>query len=153
MSRTTPPADAHPPARWHFNAAVATWLIPGCGHLLIGQTRRGLIIMFAIAWLWIIGLLIGGVSSIDRTEHPAWFLGQMLIAPSVAVNYYHQSLRLQQVGQPVNTSGQVIYEPSLGRINEQGVLYTSLAGLLNLLAIIDVLYHEPRRRPAVVGAA
>jgi len=35
------------------------------------------------------------------------------------------------------------YEPSFGHIKEQGVLYTALAGLLNLLAILDVAYREP----------
>ena len=45
------------------------------------------------------------------------------------------------------------FEPAFGKTGEQGVLYTSLAGLLNLLAIMDVLYCDPearrRRTPAM----
>jgi hypothetical protein len=36
--------------------------------------------------------------------------------------------------------------PALGHAAEQGVLLTALAGLLNLLAIIDVSYCDPAFR-------
>ena len=36
---------------------------------------------------------------------------------------------------------------------EDGTLYTALAGLLNLLAVVDVIYREPGRgKPAVSDA-
>lgn len=134
--------------RWHPAAAVAAWLVPGLGHYLLGQKRRGVILASSIGLLWLIGVFIGGVSVVDRQGHPAWFLGQMLTAPSVAVQIYHERLKgaelLRRKQSPVGAStAQALYEPSFGRTNEQGVLYTALAGLLNLLAIMDVLYRDP----------
>lgn len=130
--------------RWHPVAALAAWLVPGAGHFLVGERRRGAILFVLLFTLWNTGLLIGGISVIDRRDNTAWFVPQSLIAPSLAVDMVHQKLRQQS---PMHTpNGQPTYEPSFGRVNEQGILYTGLAGLLNLLAIIDVLYHDPTRR-------
>ena len=125
--------------------AVATWLLPGLGHILIGQRCRGFILMFAISGLWLAGLLIGGVSCIDHREHTAWFAGQSLVAATLPVDLWHQSLSGRTVPIP---DANPPYQPSLGRSNEQGILYTALAGLLNLLAMIDVGYCDPERRRA-----
>ncbi len=129
--------------RWHFIGAIAAWLLPGLGHLLLGQWRRGLILMVSIGLLWLSGFFIGGVSVLDRKGHPIWFMGQMLLAPSVIVDVFHRSLQEpnSQPPRPDNPAGR--YKPSYGHVHEQGVLYTSLAGMLNLLAVIDVLYRDP----------
>ena len=143
MPSSTTSGTSDPNTRWHITAAVAAWLLPGLGHYLLGQRRRGLILAVSIGGLWLGGLFIGGVSSIDRSAHPAWFLGQMLVAPSVVVEYYHHRLRSNGVVQPLPHDDPA-YIPSFARTNEQGVLYTTLAGMLNLLAVIDVLYRDPR---------
>lgn len=148
MPPASPPSPAssgspNPISRWHVSAAVAAWLVPGLGHYLLGQRRRGIILAVSIGLLWLAGLLIGGVSAIDRTAHPAWFAGQMLVAPSVVIEYYHTRLRSAGRDNPL-PGDSAAYTPSFARTNEQGVLYTALAGMLNLLAIIDVLYRDPR---------
>lgn len=138
-------SDAHTPApRWNFIAAVAAWLLPGLGHaLVLGEKRRGGILAASIGVLWLSGFIIGGISSFDHVDHPAWFLGQMLMAPSVGADMALQ--RLKQ-GHTVPLPDQnPAYEPAFGRVSEQGILYTALAGLLNLLAIMDVLYRDGRR--------
>jgi len=146
----------HAPAqpRWHLAAAVAGWLIPGLGHLLLGQRRRGLIILGGILGLWTAGLLIGGISVIERRseagEFRPWFLGQMIVAPSLAVDYLHHHLRTEHQRRfgtlPEPDQEALPYIPAFGRAHELGTLYTALAGLLNLLAILHVAYHEPQER-------
>jgi hypothetical protein len=135
-----------------MTAAIAAWLLPGLGHYMIGEKRRGSIIGATIGIIWLAGLLISGISVIDRREHPAWFLGQMLLAPSVAVNVGHQFIDAnykEPVPNPADPADAPIYEPSFGHVYEQGMLYTLLAGLLNLLAILDVLCPaSPQRREA-----
>lgn len=130
---------------WHPVAAVAAWLVPGLGHVLIGQAARGAIIGATIAMLWLAGVLIGGISVLDRTAHPAWFLGQMLTAPSIVGNYVlQQHLKPRYIDPDDLPPGRTVnYQPSFGRVREQGILYTALAGLLNLLAILDVIYRDP----------
>lgn len=135
-------SDPNASPKWHFAAAIATWLIPGAGHFMLGQRGRGVILLACIGLLWVGGFFIGGVSVFDRKGHPVWFMGQMLIAPSILVEGYHRSL--QTAGQPPrpdDPAGQ--YQPSFGHVHEQGVLYTALAGMLNLLAVMDVLYRDP----------
>ena len=103
-----------------------------------------MILAISIGTLWLGGLFIGGISIVDRNNHPAWFLGQMLIAPSLAANYYQRQLMQDQVGPP-HPDRDPPFTPAIGRADEQGTLFTCMAGLLNLLAILDVLYREPER--------
>lgn len=133
------------PSAWHIASAVAGWFVPGLGHLLIGEKQRGVILLVAIGSLWLAGTLMGGVTVFDWQQHRLWFLGQMLIAPSCVVLYVHDNLHNRIGGEPKPTDTPPLYTPAFGRTHEQGLLYTSLAGLLNLLAIVDVLYRDPRK--------
>lgn len=137
-----PQPSSHPAPAWRPLEAIAAWLVPGLGHLLLGQRRRGLILLTTIGSLWFSGLLMGGITCIDRANQPFWFIGQALVAPSIGVHFYyvHQLLPLPSPEPGKNPP----FQPALGRVAEQAILYTALAGLLNLLAIIDVLYHSPR---------
>lgn len=144
------PLSNAPKHQAQFNplAALAAWLVPGLGHVLIGERRRGLILMSTILALWLAGTLIGGISVFDRVQHQFWYLGQMLIAPSIVLEITHNHVLREGPGIDPDPRTDPIFVPSYGRVNEQGVLYTALAGLLNLLAIIDVVYREPGpRRP------
>ena len=136
------PMPAKDIPRWNFLATIGAWLFPGLGYLLMGERKRAAILAVSIGLLWLSGILIGGVSVVDRQQHPAWFLGQMLVAPSLAVNYYQQQIK-QDIDDPTVINIDQGYEPSYGHISEQGILYTALAGLLNLLAMIDVVYRAP----------
>jgi hypothetical protein len=147
-------------ADWRPGPAFAAWLLPGLGHVLIGQPRRGLIIAAGVLGLWLAGLLIGGISVIDhkpmgdgmRQRFSLWFVGQAMLSPSVAVNIAHQHLkevsvvRLGGTPQPEHQP-RPIFTPALGRVAEIGTLYTALAGLLNLLAILDAGWGPPRHGP------
>ena len=144
----TDPPKAHQPV-WNLPAAVAAWLLPGLGHLLAGHTKRGVILMVCIGGLWTVGLLVGGISVVhshnaDGSLRP-WYLGQALIAPSIAVEYTLDKFRARNEGDdPSPYDESIPYQPAYGRAAEIGTLYSSLAGLLNLLAIIDIAYREPR---------
>lgn len=136
---------------WNLPAAIAGWVLPGLGHLLIGDLLRGLILATAITLLWLAGLLVGGIGVIQARDAQGgfrpWFLGQMLIAPSLAIEYTHDSYRAQYGGTdplPSDDGKLPAYTPSYARLHEIGTLYTALAGLLNLLAIVDVIYRQPK---------
>jgi hypothetical protein len=138
-----------PPPVWNIPAAVAAWLIPGVGHILAGHAKRGTILMVCIGGLYLVGMLVGGISVVhSRNEDGSlrpWYLGQALIAPSIAIEYTHDKLRARTEGaDPSPYDEEISFEPAYGRAAEIGTLYTALAGLLNLLAIIDIAYREPR---------
>ncbi len=134
-------------------AALLAWIWPGLGHISLGQRRRGRLIMLGVLFLFGAGLLIGGVDSVDRREDSLWFAAQALCGPvAFAADLANQVL----VKKPMPTG----YDPdhpdagsirarysrkSLGRVNEMGTLYCALAGLMNLVVILDALYGPPRR--------
>lgn len=131
--------------RWHVLEILAGWALPGAGHYLLGQRKRGLIIGVAIMGLWIVGLLVGGVDVITHEATGArpgrlgrlnyWFLGQMLVGPSLIVDRIHQVL---DRGGPPRPGAGARYEPAIGRMGEQGTLFTTMAGMMNLLVLLDV---------------
>jgi len=136
-------------------AAVAAWALPGLGHVLIGQRRRGFMLMIAIVGLYIGGLLIGGIDVIDRREDRLWYAAQLMAGPAtLAIDSLHQGMKQQtqrKLGQSSFPNRRPAayevstYTVSVGRVNEMGTLYCALAGLLNLLVIIDLAWIEPRR--------
>lgn len=164
------PPTPHAPLELHPGPAVAAWIYPGLGHILIGEPKRGLIVMISLTFLFVCGLLIGGVDSIDYRTQKLWFAGQCLFSPvAPAMGYYHETLdrnmvqRIEayQLDQRRNhqrnldeddalleilrtNPHSLPYIKSTGRVNEMGTLYCAMAGLLNLLAIIDV-FARPRR--------
>ena len=57
----SPDPDA-PTPRWRPGAAALAWLLPGLGHLALGERQRGLVLLVAISALYSAGLLIGSIS-------------------------------------------------------------------------------------------
>lgn len=118
--------------------ALATWVVPGSGYWLIGQRGRALTVGLTIIILFVLGMLIGGVRVVDvpngvlstplnAVSQKPWFVGQILAGPMtiIASSIGHDDA----------------YFASHSRVNEIGTLYTAVAGMLNLLAIIDASYR------------
>ncbi|MCH8005995.1 MAG: hypothetical protein IH888_07170 [Planctomycetes bacterium] len=137
-------------------AAVLAWLWPGLGHVSLGQRKRGVLVMFGVLWLFVGGVLIGGIDSVDRRDDPLWFLAQSLCGPiALAVDWTNQTWlkhvpvdpveldRLAEQGDLTITSS--LDRKGLGHVNEMGTLFSALGGLMNLVAILDVLYVPARR--------
>ncbi len=137
-------------------AAVLAWLLPGLGHISLGQRRRGFLVMFGVLWLFVGGVLIGGVDSVDRKDDPLWFLAQSLCGPiALAVDWTNQRWlpplptdpveldRLVEQGDRTITAR--LDRKGLGHVNEMGTLFSALGGLMNLVAILDVLFVPARR--------
>ena len=167
--------------------ALAGWLVPGGGYLLIGQRSRGMTIGVTIVVLFFLGLLIGGVRALEvpgwdedghqirlnargYKVHPddvsygraqwvmrrnalseirakPWSIAQVLTGPVAMVGAWWS---IWAATDPDGDDGDG--EPpgvvSHGRVNEIGVLYTAVAGMLNLLAIIDAAHRAAQAEAA-----
>ena len=143
--------------------AIVAWLLPGAGYLLLGQRSRGLVVGISILLLFVGGLLIAGVRVLDVPGYNAagqpiqvttaagstwilkaeplaeirdkpWCVPQVLTGPvsvlAGAASVWAARPSSSNPSQPRGAESHV-------RINEIGSLYCSVAGLLNLLAIID----------------
>lgn len=122
-------------------AAVLAYLIPGAGYLFLGQRARALWFAGAVFGLILAGTLIGGIDVVDRHRNgptdgdPWWFIPQAGAGPVVfAIDWMREGPMSDRV------------TPSIGRVNEVGILYVVMAGMLNLIAVVDCAWNAPAQR-------
>ena len=105
--------------------ALAGWIVPGGGYLLIKETARGLVIFAAIVLTFCLGIYISSIGAVDPIGSLLWFLLQIASSPFVAI-----------IGHFTAGGGFPVY----GRPCEIGQIYTGTAGWLNLLCIVNAVY-------------
>lgn len=159
MSSPTP--QSAPAPAWQIGPAIAAWILPGLGHWILGDKKRGVILLIAVYSLFVSGLLIGGIDVIDPQDKvgklPLWYMGQCLVGPPAPIlgNVHEGRMKKRQY------NGRTLYiapdppgvgeeDPgyikSIGRVHELGQLYCTMAGMLNLLIILDVLTRPSTRQ-------
>lgn len=120
-------------------AGILAWVVPGLGHFVLGQRIRGVRIFAGMCVLILGGLLIGGIDVVDSKNDHLWFLAQVCGGPIVlGIDVFNQ-----QYVQSLAPDQQIPWR-SLGHVNSVGTLYIALAGLLNVVVILDAIY--PARR-------
>lgn len=114
------------------SAGALAWVVPGAGHLALGRRRKALLF-----FLLIVGTLISG-----------WLIGER-------GNIFFERGRYHVL--PQMGAGVITFVLSLGRTSaepkttvmhffEIGTLYTMVAGLLNVLAVMDAVVTSIRLR-------
>lgn len=128
-------------------AGLAAWALPGLGYWLIGERARAVTVGVAVIALFVMGLLIGGVRVIEVPTYD--HAGQKMPNASLAAEIRSKPWSIAQImtGPVGIVAGYLsIAEASVGsdshaRVNEIAVLYTAVAGMLNLLVIIDTAHR------------
>ncbi|MGH2272458.1 DUF6677 family protein [Anaerohalosphaeraceae bacterium U12dextr] len=121
---------------WLAIVGLAGWIVPGGGHFLIHQPKRGMVIFVTITLTFCLGLYIGSIGVIDSVGGWAWYLAQMIATPAV------------RILDGMTRSGAYV---SRGRPCDLGQIYTAVAGLLNLLSIISAMYMAYSGRGELIG--
>lgn len=117
-------------------AGLLAWAIPGAGHFLIGERRRAVIVFLTITLTFAAGLYVGSIGVVDPVNAKPWYVAQILASPLVGVLAN------------VTRSGQyAVY----GRAADVGQIYTSIAGMLNLLCILSAVYMAYQGRGEMIG--
>lgn len=95
--------------------------------------------MLGVLLLVATGLLVGGIDAVDHRSDGLWFAAQVMCGPIViAVDLVNQTwLKTMTMDERSLMVG-------LGHINEIGMLYIGMAGLMNFVAMLDAL--SPRQR-------
>lgn len=101
------------------------WLVPGGGHFLLDKRRQAVVICVAVVLTFLAGLYVGSIGVIDPVGAKPWYAAQLMNSPTVAF-----------LGR-ISAAGDY---PVYGRPSEIGQIYTSIAGLLNLLCIVNAVY-------------
>ncbi len=132
--------------------ALAGWLIPGAGYWLIGEKKRALTVGITIVAVFVVGILISGIRVVEAPDlgspggvmqkilNRPWFIGQVLNGP--------MGIGAAWVSDQLAHSTQYKTIEAKARLAEIGTLYTAVAGMLNLLTIIDASYRASQGRPA-----
>ncbi len=104
-----------------------SWLVPGAGHFVLKEKERSIIIFVTIVLTFCIGIYIGSIGVINLYGATPWYVvgAQVMNSPMVLV-----------LGR--FTAGGAY--PVHGWPNEIGQIYTSTAGLLNLLCVVNAVY-------------
>lgn len=144
-------ADHRPSSKAHSITlgAILAWLVPGLGHWWIGERKRAVIFFIVISVTFWGGIAVGGVrSAVTAKENGLWIAAQLCTGP--------QSLFALSVSR--NLEDEAKRDPSKQfkapwPAGDIGVVYAGVAGLLNLLVILDVLSRTDAARNAVVAAA
>jgi hypothetical protein len=131
-AKTEPNADRGTSAA---AAAVFAWLLPGLGHWWIGERARGVIFFVVIGVTFWGGIAVGGVrSTVAPTGNGAWIAAQLCMGPQTFMALYFNH-RLES--RTTNAAKDLYQAP--WPASSTAVVYSGVAGLLNLLVIIDVM--------------
>ena len=115
---------------------LLAWLVPGAGHFFLKEKKRSVIIFVSIVLTFCVGLYVGSIGVIDPVRDWWWYLAQIMNSPTVAF-----------IGRLTAGGGFPVY----GRPNDIGQLYTSIAGLLNVLCIVNAVYLAHLRTVKAAG--
>jgi hypothetical protein len=105
-------------------------LLPGGGHLYRGRFAKAGFFGALILGTFLAGQLLSGFHAVDLKHQPYWFLGQVF------------------AGLPALVSALLAPDWKTARIGsllDVGTLYTTVAGLLNILVILDAVNPSPER--------
>ncbi|MHC4290641.1 MAG: DUF6677 family protein [Planctomycetota bacterium] len=121
---------------WLLIVGLAAWMIPGAGHFLLRERKRGIILFIVITGLFTIGLYVGSIGVVDWVTGRIWFYAQILCSPAVGM-----------IASITKHGGY----PTYGRPCDVGQIYTGIAGLLNLLCVLSAVYMAYCGRGEIVG--
>jgi hypothetical protein len=109
---------------------LAAWIVPGLGHLLQRRIARGIAIFVFLVGLFALGTVLAEGSNLDRERHFYYWGGQLLLgAPAMLAEALHGHARVTR---------DIPYV-------DAGLVMACLAGLLNVLALLDVFARAEAR--------
>lgn len=146
--RTAPQAPVDAVERSTPLAAVLAWLVPGAGHWYLGYRDRAVVFFVVITVTFWGGVALGGVrSTVNAGENRPWLAAQLCAGPQTfAALMWGKSLPRPSASAPSYDRYEASYPAS-----DISVVYAGIAGLLNLLVIIDALARS-ESPPAAQGA-
>ena len=115
---------------------LVAWAIPGAGHFAIKERKRAIIIFVTITLTFLIGLYVGSIAVVDSVGAWPWYIAQMMTSPAVGILAH------------ITKTGQYV---SYGKPYDIGQIYTSIAGMLNLLCIVSAVYMAYSGRGELIG--
>lgn len=132
------PRGARSPERSPGLLVLAAWLVPGLGHWLQGRRARAAVVFALLVGMLVLSAVLAQGSNLDRERHFFYWAGHFLVgAPMMLVEAIHGHARVV---------GEIAYA-------DAGLCFGAVAGLLNVLAMLDVVgVAEPKAVAAAAAA-
>jgi hypothetical protein len=113
--------------------AIAGWIVPGLGHLLLGRWGRALILLLSVGGLAITGYLLRGNVFPPRYEDPVGLAG--FLADAASGMFYFFARFFDPAGANVSHAA-----------GDYGTRFIAAAGIVNLLSVFDAYEIACARR-------
>jgi hypothetical protein len=126
-AQVQPRAAAEPIPSMAVLAPALSWIIPGAGHFVQKKWGRGLLLMFAVVLMFMLGLAMGGKIYKPNTGDLLDMLGFVGDAGTGGLYVFSRMMEL-------GTSA-IAYATA-----DYGTKYIVIAGLLNVMSMVDA-YH------------
>jgi hypothetical protein len=118
-----------PPIGVWAPAVALGWLVPGGGHLLLKKTGRGILLMVAVTGMFLCGLMMRGYMF---TPQSGDLLTTLINTGGFIGDLFSGILYLLSAWLGYN-------QPDVaGHVHDYGTKFLVTAGLLNILAMVDV---------------
>ena len=118
-----------PPIKVWLGPVALAWLVPGGGHFLLKRTGRGALILFSVASMFLLGLMMRGAMFQPQTGD---ILTTIIYCGGFIGDLASGLLYLLAVWFGYN-------QPDVaGHVHDYGTKFLVAAGLLNILAMVDV---------------
>ncbi|MEZ6015835.1 MAG: DUF6677 family protein [Planctomycetota bacterium] len=133
LARLPQGGTQHPDARAQRDPALCaalTWVLPGLGHIMQGRKARGVVALVLLVGLFGLATMLAHGANLDRERHFYYWAGQFLLGPvALVTEFAHGHPRLESIPQ----------------YKDAGIVIGSIAGMLNVLLMLDVYgYGEDR---------
>jgi len=104
-------------------ALLLTWIAPGLGHLYLGQRGKAILFFSVITFIYVFGMALSGFLNVSLERHAIYFAAQIFYGGATLIaELLTRNLRW------VNANP----------LHDVGLLYTSVAGLLNIIVMVDI---------------
>jgi hypothetical protein len=119
---------AAPKATRAFAAGLLTWAVPGAGYFLVGKSMRGLIICMLVAFMFVVGLLMGGHLFGPHNVSDAGLLAYVYGFCDLGTGLAYFACLWSKIG---------VTDQAQRATAEYGNIFLIIAGLINYLAALD----------------
>jgi len=135
-----------------FVALVLGWIVPGGGHVYLGQVKKGVFFFVLLAGAFVVGIAIGGYDDVafpkpsantpqsDVTSRVMYRIIPLVQAMDGAVAF--ASAKVARAAEPDN---EYLTDYDIG------LLYTCIAGLMNLVVLLDAFCLATKRQAEVTA--
>lgn len=161
------PRPAVEPTSQMIQAGILAWILPGLGHWYLGHRGLALVFFFAITLPYLTGVAIGGIKNSINPYANRWLFLAEMGAGGYTTAFFIMNQRMTDIpahaladAARLNRFPDELVRKNISFYPENDVsqIYLAVAGLLNVLAVFDVLsrsltggrpvfYHELKPRP------